>query len=150
MARFPSAFWLNVLLAVCVAGQSTVTLPPESIIPDPTGAPLPLTQYTFQYPDLPIQVKCVSESLYLPSHRALMSFSVHSPLAVVLSLATMFVIVQRKGRTPNVRPCSSTPSKVHILSLDIVYNVTRRIDFCLWGSPTANGLIGNVEAAVVA
>lgn len=119
MAQFSSAFWLNVLLAVCVAGQATVTLPPVSIIPDPTGAPLPLTQYTFQYPDLPEQVKCVSESLCLPSHRALMSFSVHSPLAVVLSLGTMFVTVQRKGRTPNVRPCSSIPSKVRILSLHI-------------------------------
>ncbi len=74
MARFSSVFWLDVLLAVCVAGQSTITQPPESIIPNPTGTPEPLTQYTFQYPNLPEQVKCVSEFLYLPSHRALMSF----------------------------------------------------------------------------
>ena len=81
-----------------------------------------------------------------------MNFSVHSPLAVVLSPGTMFVTVQRKGRTPYVRPCSSTPSKVRILFFFFlhIYNLTRRTDFCLWGSPTANGLIGNVEAAVVA
>jgi len=115
MARFSSAFWLNVFLAVCVAGQSTVTQPPESIIPDPTGAPLPLTQYTFQYPDLPEQV---------------------NPFPV------------GRGPQSGYNVCNSTTEGPDSRCQTMFINSIQ--DFCLWGSPTPNGLIGNVEASVVA
>jgi len=62
--------------------------------------------------------------------------------------------ISRRVRIQNVRPCSSTTSLVRISRNDgfnpIALTCSGTTDFCLWGSPTANGVIGNVEAIVVA
>ena len=70
---------------------------------------------------------------------------------VDLNLDTIFATAPPKAQVPNARPCSSTVSMVcWSSSLFIEIEHAFNQDFCLWGSPTSNGEIGNVEAAVVA
>lgn len=100
-----------------------------------TTSPLPLTEYHYPFSAIPYQV---------------------NPYAV--------------GRGPQAgyNLCNSTTegptSECQTLEVNslVLYSLLRNLmtveedwldckaDFCLWGSPTANGLIGNIEAAVIA
>ena len=51
----------------------------------------------------------------------LMSLPARSRLVVVLSLGTTFAIAQPKGRTPNAKPCFSTPCEVSYIFFFFVY-----------------------------
>jgi hypothetical protein len=53
-----------------------------------------------------------------------------------------------RGPQAGINRCNSTTEGPN--SQCQTMEVNSLADFCLWGSPTANGLIGNVEAAVVA
>lgn len=99
--------------ALSVNAQST-TSPPSSA-PTIGNSPLPLTDYTFTYPNLPQQV---------------------NPFPT--------------GRGPQFgyNVCnSSTEGPTSLCQTMFLNDIT---DFCLWSSPTPNGVIGDVEAKVVA
>jgi hypothetical protein len=79
------------------------------------SGPLPLTQYTFTYPNVPEQV---------------------NPFPV------------GRGPQSGYNICNSTTEGPSSLCQTMFFNTIQ--DFCLWGSPTPNSVVGNVEAVVVA
>jgi len=98
---------------LCVSGQ-TPTSPPSST-PTLGPSPLPLTQYSFQYPNLPEQV---------------------NPFNV------------GRGPQSGYNICNSTTEGPNSECQTMFLNSIQ--DFCLWGSPKPKGVIGDVEAEVVA
>lgn len=74
------------------------------------------------------------------------------PLVVDLRPATTGVTRPPRVPRPSARPWSLTT--LYVLAFRLVeprsYKSMFQADFCLWGSPTADGVIGDVEAAVVA
>jgi len=111
------AFLSSVLLigasVLSVSGQPT-TAPPAST-PTLGNSPLPLTQYSFKYPNLPEQV---------------------NPFPV------------GRGPQSGYNICNSTTEGPKSLCQTMFLNSIG--DFCLWGSPKPNGVVGDVEAEVVA
>jgi len=100
--------------SVLSVSSQTTTAPPAST-PTLGSSPLPLTQYSFQYPNLPEQV---------------------NPFNV------------GRGPQSGYNICNSTTEGPQSQCQTMFLNSIT--DFCLWGSPTANGVIGDVEAVVVA
>jgi len=98
---------------LCVSGQTT-TSPPAST-PTLGSSPLPLTQYSFQYPNLPEQV---------------------NPFNI------------GRGPQSGYNICNSTTEGPESECQTMFLNTIQ--DFCLWGSPKANGVVGDVEGIVVA
>jgi len=102
------------------SSASSVT-PPPTITATPTAvtvagtSPLPLTQYTFTYPNLPEQVNPFDSG---------------------------------RGPQSGYNICNSTTEGPNSQCQTMFVNSIE--DFCLWGSPTPNGSIGDVEAIVVA
>jgi hypothetical protein len=98
------------------------------------SSPLPLTQYQYPYSALPYQVY---------------------PFPVGRGPQAGYNICNSTTEGPTSE-CQTliVNSLVHFLlllyHLRLTLNVVSQADFCLWGSPTADGLIGNIEAAVVA
>ena len=80
-----------------------------------TTSPLPLTDYTYAYSDIPYQV---------------------NPYNV------------GRGPQSGYNICNSTTAGDDSKCQTLIMNSIS--DFCLWGSPTSDGEIGDVEAAVVA
>jgi len=111
------AFLSSILLfgasVLSVTGQTT-TAPPAST-PTLGKTALPLTQYSFQYPNLPEKVNPFDTG---------------------------------RGPQSGYNICNSTTEGPESQCQTMFLNSIE--DFCLWGSPKANGVIGDVEAVVVA
>jgi len=113
MVLLPSSILLFGASVLSVSGQTT-TSPPAST-PTLGTTPLPLTQYSFQYPNLPEQVNPFNVGRGPQSGYNICNSSTEGPQS---QCQTMFI-----------------------------NSIT---DFCLWGSPKADGTIGDIEAVVVA
>ncbi|KIM81611.1 hypothetical protein PILCRDRAFT_821384 [Piloderma croceum F 1598] len=100
--------------SVLSVSSQTTTAPPAST-PTLGNSPLPLTQYSFTYPNLPEQV---------------------NPFPV------------GRGPQSGYNICNSTTEGSKSLCQTMFLNSIE--DFCLWGSPKPNGVVGDVEAEVVA
>jgi hypothetical protein len=95
---------------------TTPAAPQTSAAPTTTPAPtttaaagesaLPLTDYTYTYPNLPYQVKFVSHFLYFRATDR--EFSVLILPAVDRNRGTISVIVPPRALTQNARPCLLT------------------------------------------
>jgi hypothetical protein len=81
-----------------------------------------------------------------PTNTPLPLTQYHYPYNAIPEQVNPFAI--GRGPQSGYNRCNSTTEGATSECQTMVVNSLA--DFCLWGSPTANGLIGNVEAAVVA
>jgi len=103
------------LAASALSVNAASTTSPPSSIPTIGNSPLPLTAYTFTYPNLPEQVNPFNSG---------------------------------RGPQYGYNLCnSSTEGPSSLCQTMFLNDIT---DFCLWSSATPNGVIGDVEAEVVA